>query len=508
MRILNYLNHKSLLVITQNVKSLKKRTLSTALEQPKPYSAIPGLGPLPIIGGLHHFLPVIGKIGLPENFAAMTGKLHKEYGPIVRVERLFPNIADMVMLFEPDHFDQVYRAEDVLPMRPGFKSFTYYREEFRKERFEGVYGLTTAQGPQWRDFRTKVNPALLKPKLVKLYAPGLDNIAEEMVARLIKLSADKTYLRNNFDAEMKKFALESVALVCLGARLGALEDNLTEDHPAEQLRICSKELFDLGFKYELMPKLLQKFNTRMFNRLMKLLDTQWDISAKYIEQAKQRIKERGHNIPEEDKSVLEKLLAVDEKVAIMMANEMLMAGIDTVALATTVLLYRLATNPKVQDKLREEIRSDDTNKRYLKACLKESLRMNAVISANLRMTTREHIVGGYVIPKGVDVIAPNEYLSRLDKYYPRASEFIPERWLTEKTDPLYYGNAHPMITQPFGFGIRSCIGRRIAELEIEIFVQRLINDLKVSWDGPPMKIVTNVMNNIKKPYCFKFEQVK
>lgn len=75
---------------------------------------------------------------------------------------------------------------------------------------------------------------------------------------------------------MKKFALESVALVCLGARLGALEDNLTEDHPAEQLRMCSKELIDLGFKYELMPKLFQKFNTRMFNRLMKLLDIQWE----------------------------------------------------------------------------------------------------------------------------------------------------------------------------------------------------------------------------------------
>lgn len=50
----------------------------------------------------------------------------------------------------------------------------------------------------------------------------------------------------------------------------------------------------------------------------------------FIAQAKQRIKERGHDIPEEDKSVIEKLLAIDEKVAVVMANEMLMAGIDTV----------------------------------------------------------------------------------------------------------------------------------------------------------------------------------
>lgn len=59
----------------------------------------------------------------------------------------------------------------------------------------------------------------------------------------------------------------------------------------------------------------------------------YSISTKYIEQAKQRIKDRDHEVPDEDKSVLEKLLAVDEKVAIMMANEMLMAGIDTVSVA-------------------------------------------------------------------------------------------------------------------------------------------------------------------------------
>lgn len=43
-----------------------------------------------------------------------------------------------------------------------------------------------------------------------------------------------------------------------------------------------------------------------------------------------KINSRGHDVAEEDKSIIEKLLAIDEKVAIMMANEMLLAGIDTV----------------------------------------------------------------------------------------------------------------------------------------------------------------------------------
>lgn len=52
----------------------------------------------------------------------------------------------------------------------------------------------------------------------------------------------------------------------------------------------------------------------------------------YINKAKQAIEERGQDVPDEDKSILEKLLAIDEKVAIMMGNEMLLAGIDTVSI--------------------------------------------------------------------------------------------------------------------------------------------------------------------------------
>lgn len=56
-----------------------------------------------------------------------------------------------------------------------------------------------------------------------------------------------------------------------------------------------------------------------------------------------------------------------------------------------------------------------------------------------------------------------------ESLFPRAKEFIPERWLRHK--PL--GPIHPYATLPFGAGTRMCIGRRIAEQEMFTFLARV-----------------------------------
>lgn len=60
------------------------------------------------------------------------------------------------------------------------------------------------------------------------------------------------------------------------------------------------------------------------------------------------------------------------------------------------------------------------------------------------------------------------------EYFPKTVDFVPERWI--KGDPLFdeskmHGN-NPFVYLPFGFGPRSCIGRRFAEMEIFIMLAR------------------------------------
>lgn len=50
---------------------------------------------------------------------------------------------------------------------------------------------------------------------------------------------------------------------------------------------------------------------------------------------------------------------------------------------------------------------------------------------------------------------------------------MPERWLKTTTGELSYKNVHPFVSLPFGFGPRSCIGKRFANLEMETLIAKV-----------------------------------
>lgn len=90
-------------------------------------------------------------------------------------------------------------------------------------------------------------------------------------------------------------------------------------------------------------------------------------------------------------------------------------NISQTASATAGLLYNLANHPKAQEKLREEIMAllpnPDTpltqeslnSLPYMRACLKESMRLTPIVAGNMRCTSRDLVLQGYQIPAGVRI---------------------------------------------------------------------------------------------------------
>uniref|UniRef100_A0A1B0DMP1 Uncharacterized protein n=1 Tax=Phlebotomus papatasi TaxID=29031 RepID=A0A1B0DMP1_PHLPP len=73
------------------------------------------------------------------------------------------------------------------------------------------------------------------------------------------------------------------------------------------------------------------------------------------------------------------------------------------------------------------------------------------------------------------------------KYFDNPSEFKPERWIRPPNSKItcpVNAASHPFSYLPFGFGVRMCLGRRFAEMEIESLVSRLVRSYYIEWKYP------------------------
>ncbi|CAB3256715.1 unnamed protein product [Arctia plantaginis] len=473
----------------------------------KSWKEIPGPPSLPLIGILHHFLPG----GELQNFEipGVVQRLFDKYGPLIKFEGML-RTRDIIVLGDPETSAYVLRSENWLPIRPGFFSLEHYRKEYKNGKGQNsrATGLITDHGEVWKDFRSTVNPVMLQPRNIKLYSSVLDEVAQDMIKRMKADRDEKNMIRNNFNVEMNLWALESIATVALGCRLNCLDHSLAEDSPAKQLIQCIHDFFIMADKLDFKPGLWRYISTPTYRKAMKLYERQENLTKYFVKKGVEQLKLNANQKSNNEKGVLEKLLEINEEYAYIMASDMLFAGVDTAANTMTATLYLLATHQDKQDKLREEILSKSIKMPYLKACIKEAMRMMPVVSGSIRTATKDYNLMGYKIPKGMDIVCSHREMSLMEKHYLRAQEYIPERWTAEKDDPLYYGNTNPLTFAPFGFGARSCIGRRIAELEIETFLTRVIENFKVEWFGPPPKLVQTSLIHIKGPFNFIFKDAK
>lgn len=69
----------------------------------------------------------------------------------------------------------------------------------------------------------------------------------------------------------------------------------------------------------------------------------------------------------------------------------------------------------------------------------------------------------------------NGIMCRMDKHFKNPDEFIPERWMKSEKDLdfRHKSTTNPFVYLPFGFGQRSCIGKRFAYLELDVAVSKV-----------------------------------
>ncbi|KAG8238624.1 hypothetical protein J437_LFUL018542, partial [Ladona fulva] len=197
---------------------------SVSWDQAKPFEEIPGPKPLPIIGNLHQFL--FGDFTERDILKLHKG-LMKKYGKIMKMTNI-PGRRDMVVVFDPKMMAEVYRKEGPWPDRDGMQAFLYYRKVYRKDFFEGVGGALVENGEEWKKFRTKINPPMMQPKVVKMYLRPILEVVDEFIERTKTLRDEKGELPADYSNEMNKWALD-VSMKYINGAIERLKDKKPGD---------------------------------------------------------------------------------------------------------------------------------------------------------------------------------------------------------------------------------------------------------------------------------------
>ncbi|KAL0112643.1 hypothetical protein PUN28_012133 [Cardiocondyla obscurior] len=486
---------------------------SNEMQYARPTEDIPGPKALPLLGNWFRFLPYIGEYG-NANMMEQLQMLNDKYGDIVKLDKLGSR-RPTVFLFSPELCEKMYRVEGVWPVRMSMETMHYYRKN-REHIYNGQYGLATSQGKLWHDFRSKVNPHMMQPRTVKAHVAQISEVTGEFVEKMRSLRDPGTNeLPGDFKNELQKWALESICSIALDCRLGCLRPNLAADSEPQIMINCVQEMFDLMYRMEVQMSLWKIYNTRDLKKFFRVLDTLNGISRKYIEQAKLKYEAMDNSADPSEHSILEKLLRIDKQTAEVMALDMLTAGVDTTGNVSGSLLYYIANNPEKQEKLRAEVMSvlpDKTSPvtqnvlnqtRYAKACIKESLRLFPIAIGTLRTMQTDVCIGGYKIPAGFDIVPCHAVIATKSTQFSRTQDYVPERWLRDNTEFPSAKEAHPFAYMPFGFGPRTCIGRRFAEMELETLLLTVVRNFRIEWHHGPLEYESRFINTLVSPMRFK-----
>ncbi|MEU4406814.1 cytochrome P450 [Streptosporangium sp. NPDC023963] len=159
----------------------------------------------------------------------------------------------------------------------------------------------------------------------------------------------------------------------------------------------------------------------------------------------------------------------DEELHVMMVG-FAVAGHETSMNALSHLLWQLAREPGLQDRLRKR-------PELMPAAVEETLRLWTPVDHGTRFTTRDVEVGGVVIPRGSRVILLAGAANRDPAEFPD-----PERFRLDRGLVRHLG---------FGTGVHFCIGAQLARTEFLVVLRELARHPGYELFGEPRRFYEN-----------------
>eukprot|EP00112_Aurelia_sp_Birch-Aquarium-sp1_P021901 Seg6.9 transcript_id=Seg6.9/GoldUCD/mRNA.D3Y31 product="Cholesterol 24-hydroxylase" protein_id=Seg6.9/GoldUCD/D3Y31 len=416
----------------------------------------------------------------------------REFGPVICV---WLTIQPVVFVGDAAAIRDIIVVKDY----PKSKRFYSMLKYMFKERAMGNGLVPVTDMEAWKKMRLLVNPAFHRTYLKSLL-PLYVKSSDIFVKKLRAVSNGKTV--GDMSLEFRRVSLDVMTKAAFGMNLNIIVDD------SEPFSKATGMLFKgLHFKNK-NPFYLIDFRTYSYQNEIDACTKFLRNCGKECVEQKQKLLIEGKELPNDimsmiieqaDSSLTEEAL-VDEFITFIIA------GSDTTSNMMSFLLLAVCSNPRIQEKLTEEVLSvlgkrtitefNDLGKLvYLGQCIKETLRLYTTVNGLPRVASEETEYGGYSIPKGTVMAIEMYAMHRDPKYWSEPEVFNPERWDSDSLDKQGPNVAY----MPFSAGRRNCVGRIFAEFEAKVVLASLIRNFHVSL-VPGTKIALKQAGTIKPKF--------
>ncbi|KAG7494440.1 1,25-dihydroxyvitamin D(3) 24-hydroxylase, mitochondrial [Solea senegalensis] len=439
--------------------------------------AIPGPTNWPLVGSLFQLLR---KGGLTRQHEALVD-YHKKFGKIFRMKL---GSFESVHIGAPCLLEALYRKEGSYPQRLEIKPWKAYRD-LRDE----AYGLLILEGEDWQRVRSAFQHKLMKPTEVVKLDRKINEVLVDFVGRVGKVNVNGKIEDLYF--ELNKWSFETICLVLYDKRFGLLQEEVNKE-AMNFITAVKTMMSTFGMMMVTPVELHKSLNTKTWQDHTAAWDRIFSTAKVCIDR---RLKRNAARAPDDLIGDILHHSSLSKKELYAAITELQIGGVETTANSMLWAIFNLSRNPGAQKRLLDEIRETVPPEQdpcgehiksmpYLKACLKESMRLSPSVPFTSRTLDKDTVLGDYAIPKGTVLMINSHALGSNEEYFDDGKQFKPERWLRENN------NINPFAHVPFGIGKRMCIGRRLAELQLQLAMCWLVRDYEiVATDNEPLDVI-------------------
>jgi cytochrome P450 len=401
----------------------------------------PGSLGLPLIGDTLNFLQ-------DSEFAK---KRHQQYGPIFKTS-IFGQPTVFMRGQEASLF---VLSNDNQYFVPSFPPST--------KALLGPLSLLLQTGANHQN-RRKLLYQAFGPRALAGYIGAMENITQRYLEKWVKMETLTWY------PELRNYTLDVAGKFLVGI------DNASETALGHNFETLSKGFFSIP------------------------LDVPWTQFGKakkcrklLLAELEKIIRDRQKGTPSNNDALSLLISARDDEGNSLSLDELkdqvlllLFAGHETLTSAIASFCLLLAQNPDVMAKVRAEQQQFPATEPLTLEQLKQMTYLEQVMREVLRLVPPEAVIfrtainacefGGYEIPKGWSVVSGITQTHQDSQLYPEPERFDPDRFSSERSPK-------PFSYVPFGGGLRECLGKEFARLEMKLFAAKMVREYE--WDLLP-----------------------